>query len=968
MSGWASSPARTVVAVLAQQQGTGVLIGHHTVLTSAHILGTARTARIALPHRAEPLLLRVIWADERLDAAVLHGEATGLLLPFQTRLSTVATDRPLPGCEVIGFPRIQRYDEGRRLDLDQYTGTVLPMAGLLRRTMVMELDRPPAAEREDGLSPLAGLSGAPVFAGDGLIGIVRSVPAGRGHRRLECVPLRAIMADDDFRLWHAKAIAPLPAVADLHRVTGNHPVDARYEEEYAEALGAAYRRTKIFGLDELGKRASEWDLDTAYLSLEAASKDPGDSQHVPHRIDELLAARPRVLLRGDAGAGKTTLVWWLAAHAAAGTLGARLAELNGLVPFVVPLRSLRARGSGFPSPAELPAAAGLVIDSAPEGWAGRVLSAGRALLLVDGLDEVPYEEREAAHAWLSALLARYPRTRCVATVRPLAVEPDWLASENFEELTLLPMRDQDIQAFVSAWHAAARLDGDDAGLDALERDLLQQFDHNPPLSDLARTPLLCAVICALHRLRDGFLPETRWALYESALQLLLGDRDKRRRIDAPDGIRMSVEEHQQLLQRLAAWLVRGGQTEFTREQALHQLNRALPGMPRVQAQGTPEEILTHLLNRSGLLQERTDDVFQFAHRTFQDFLAAKEFVEDDLLAELLRHAQEQQWHDVLLLAAGHCSRRELPVLVEGLLAAGSATRKRDLKTTLYVLAALCAQHAAWLSEVLHGRVRKAVSSVIPPMSRPQVHQLARLGAYVLPLLPELGGLSRDSSNRVTDLICSIGGQEALPYAEAAARAGWAGNISPYWERFPTEAFAHRVLPHLAPEATLVVEGREELRHVGHLPQTRVFVIGDLSPAELVEGLGRRPLDRLALATNKLLTDLDVLSALNVGSLRRLTVQSCVHLTNLGALAGLDALEHMSLVLMPTGLPILEAVTRIPRLRELTLDMPRLEDDRLDLSPLHGVPGLTVRVVNVAQRKILGRAAFGDRLVLDTSSS
>ncbi|NUV44806.1 NACHT domain-containing NTPase [Streptomyces sp. CAI-24] len=158
----------------------------------------------------------------------------------------------------------------------------------------------------------------------------------------------------------------------------------------------------------------------------------------------LLTDRPRVLLRGEAGAGKTTLLWWLAAHASARTLADDLADdlaaLNGLAPFVVPLRTLRARGVTFPGPAELSSAAGLVIDTAPEGWAGRVLESGRALLLVDGLDEVPPEEREQAHTWLAQLLSRYPESRCVTTVRPLAVGPDWLRSEGFEELRPLPMR------------------------------------------------------------------------------------------------------------------------------------------------------------------------------------------------------------------------------------------------------------------------------------------------------------------------------------------------------------------------------------------------------------------------------------------------------------------------------------------------------------------------------------------------
>ncbi|MFE5964293.1 NACHT domain-containing protein [Streptomyces sp. NPDC056463] len=955
---------RLPVAVHAQehgQQGSGVLLTADTVLTCAHVLRTAYTAWVSVPGRAERVLCQVIWSDQRLDAALLHAPE-GLVLPpgdpYRARISLLAGDRPLPGCEILGYPRVQRYEQGRKLESDQYRGTLLPLAGLVRRTMVLELDVPPATEPADGSSPLAGLSGGPVVAGDGLLGIVREAPRGRGHRRVECVPLSAVAARADFLLAFTQATGR--GVPSITTLTRHSSVDSPYEQEYGEAVGAAYRRTKVFGLDELDRRSSTWDLDTAYLTLEAAAKGPGPAP-VPQRVDDLLATRPRVLLRGDAGAGKTTLLWWLAAHAAAGTLGAGLAELNGLVPFVVPLRTLRSHGSAFPTPSELPRVAGLMVDPAPDGWAGRVLAAGRALLLVDGLDEVPQEDREAAHAWLSGLLARYPRTRCVATVRPLAVGPGWLDAEGFEELTLLPMRDRDIQEFVTAWHDAARLDGDAAYLTALERDLVAQFRHSPVLADLARTPLLCAVVCALHRLRDGFLPETRWALYDSALRMLLGTRDARRRVDAPDGIRMSVEEHQELLQRLAARLVRAGQTEFTRDQALHQLDRALPGMPRVRDQGTAEEVLTHLLNRSGLLQERTAGVYQFTHRTFQDFLAAKEFVEDDLVAELLRHAHDQQWHDVLLLAAGHCTRRDLPVLVEGLLAAGAAADKPNIRTGLFVLAALCSRHATWLTGAVYGGVEAAIASVVPPVTPVQADHLKRLGGYVLPFLPAPEKLPSESVNLVLEVVASIGGPAALPYAESMARAGHARRLVQDWRRYPAEAFARGVLSRV-PHAQLSVHDRDQLRHLRHMPHMRFFVIGDHGASELAENLGPCRITDLALAGNSLLTDLAVLRELDTRALGRLGLQSCGNLTDLSALASLPALTHLDLTLMPADRPVLETVARIPGLRELSLEHPRLQDGRLDLTPLHGVPGLRVRVMDV--RAIVGGAAFGDRLIED----
>ncbi|MEU9057710.1 NACHT domain-containing protein [Streptomyces sp. NPDC048430] len=938
----ALQPADRTVVVSGALQGSGVLLTDRLVLTCAHVVKSSNGCHLAHPDVTGPVPATVAWIDHDLDAALLQ-TASPVLPVGPARLGLVDTRQALTECEITGFPHIQRYGAEKHAEADQYTATVLPMAGRMRNLLVCDLDGPPVIRSDQAPSGLAGLSGGPVFAGDVLLGIARQIPRQRGGRRVECVPLGPVVTAKPFRLVYEQSGPRLRH----EKVHGHFPRDLRYEEEYAASIGAAYRRTKIFGLDELGRHDSEWDLDTAYLSLEAQSQSSSAQAPGRQRVDALLADRPRVLLRGDAGAGKTTLLWWLAAHTSAHTLSGALEPLNGLIPFVVPLPTVRARGSTFPGPAQLSDAAGLAVDRAPEGWAGRVLEAGRALLLVDGLDEVPPEDREQAHAWLSQLLRRYPETRCLATVRPLAVEPDWLSSEGFEELRLLPMRNEDIQSFVTSWHQAARLESDDhEALAELERDLARQFAENAALSDLARTPLLCAVICALHRRRNGSLPATRWKLYNSSLDMLLGNRDERRRIDSPEGISLDVEEQTQLLQRIATWLVREGQAEFSREQALHQVTRTLTGMGRVRALGSAETVLTHLLNRSGLLQERSYHTYQFAHRTFQDFLAAKELVEDDHLNELLQHAHDGQWQDVILLAAGHCGRRQLPVLVHGLIDSAAQTSSLA-RAELHVLAALCAQHAAWLDATTADRVRRTTAALFPPRNSVRVGLLARMGPDALAFLPHPREQAEEDEGRtaehVVDLISHIGGADAVPHARdwALATPALGQALMDAWERYPAATYASEVLTQLDLTRLRVrVRNREQLAALHRLPAADYLdLVGDLPEPELRTALHGRHPRQIWIRSNACLTDLSFLAE----SSDRLTdffVHASPGVRDLAPLSLLDSLENLILRGAPLTAPTLASLGSNPRLRFVSLS--DLAVERLSiLPPQPGVVHLSV---------------------------
>ncbi|WP_370420487.1 NACHT domain-containing protein [Streptomyces sp. QH1-20] len=1002
-------PVRSVedrlVAVLGRQQGSGVLLTPRLVLTSAHVIGPepAEVTILTLDGR-QPVSCDVLWVrhPDGCDAALLktrHAVAReGDLAAL--RWGEIVTREPVHGCQALGFPQVQRFGDDE-LEAVQIPGTLVPLSGRLRGRYVLRSDHHPPSSHGDG-SPWAGLSGGPVVIGQLLVGIAAEDPMGWDHSSVDAVPLASVMNDAGFR---AALLDHWPDAPALEQIHSPFPEDIAYEERYAKAVKARYGRLEIFGLDDLGTNENSWDLDTAYLSLEArAPRRALDGEHVrpeTQRVEDLLASRPRTVLRGEAGAGKTTLVWWLASHAACRTLPAKLSALNGLIPFVVPMRSLAAQGTVTPTPDRLPTIAQLPVEDPPRGWAGRALESGRALLLVDGLDELPQPDRAPARRWLAELLRLHPGTRCLVTVRPLAVGDFWLESEGFEELLLLPMSDTDIQAFVAAWHQAARLECGrftDAAharrqrsrLDSLARDLTQEFERNATLRDLARTPLLCAVICALHRRRSGLLPRTRWDLYRAALAMLLGSRDDYRRIHKPEGITLTVNDGQQLLQRIAVWLVRNGRVELSRDQAVRQLELAMGGLRHVREQGSADQVLTHLLNRSGLLQERTTDAIQFIHRTFQDYLAAKEFQDNDSLDELLGHAAEEQWQDVIRLVIGHCGRSEARRVISGLLTAADEASDPEAEWPLRTLAAACAIGSAYVDDELHDAVWGGLQVLGPPRNGREVGFLASLGPEVLPILPEPDGLDTDQAYLVTALLGRLG-DSAIPllsrygkHSSKKVRKLVAGSWGvQHTRRYATEVLAAMQLDDMRLRISLPEE-LSELHRLGPIASLQIEEYH--SSADLRRGLEGREVRELWLSGNPALRDLDFLR--DHPEVENLSVIGCPRLGDTSALSGLTS-PSLRLVMDSTGLgAVVSEGEELPQVTDLGLSLldnptvneqmlqifPNLAllrlmvDGSLDLSPLREARTLRLEVGSPllgGKLKILGAEHFGGRLQIIT---
>ena len=255
--------------------------------------------------------------------------------------------------------------------------------------------------------------------------------------------------------------------------------DVSFENDYRREIARKLDKLELFGITTT-ETSRKYSLSVAYITLSATRQSPGKEADGDEddggvdlvRVDDALSGSQRILIRGEAGSGKTTLLQWLAVRAARQDFEGALEGWKGLTSFFVQLR--RWLDLGLPKPEQyLDLVTPNITGIKPDGWVTRQLRTG-ALVLVDGIDEVPQDERETVKVWIDDLVGGFENSCIVATSRPAAVEEGWLSSEGFDDTELQPIDLADIEALVEQWHAAARHElGDDEKVEQLEDAVAQ---------------------------------------------------------------------------------------------------------------------------------------------------------------------------------------------------------------------------------------------------------------------------------------------------------------------------------------------------------------------------------------------------------------------------------------------------------------------------------------------------------------
>ncbi|GAB3983935.1 NACHT domain-containing protein [Actinoallomurus acanthiterrae] len=755
-----------------------------------------------------------------------------------------------------------------------------------------------------------------------------SAVADQVSQLLERLPVRTLEApegtatDEAFRRRYLEHVSTTLDVLELFGVRVE-----RYRPR--TTLSVAYISLSVSTDEDTAERGRPRRSARDALGIEEWRKDEREAVAATLRVETALGRAPLTLIRGEAGSGKSTLLRWLAISAARGTFTGDLADWNGCIPFLIKLRS---HTSGPLPPPErfLEGVADPIAGLMPAGWAHRVLGGGRALLMVDGVDELPGARRRAVRSWLGGLLAAYPGLRVVVTSRPAAASSDWLAGEGFATALLERMTPADVKELIRHWHEAVRDAGDlpcaPEQLPGFETALLARMESASHLRALAGSPLLAAMLCALNLDREKQLPRDRMGLYAAALDLLLERRDVERQIALDDDIVLERAQKMLILQDLAWRLSVTGRTELPKDAVVRWIGTRLATMPSAPADGAA--VLDHLLERSGVLREPVPGRIDFVHRTVQEYLTAKQFADDGDLEPLIAQAHKDQWRETIIMAAGHANAPQRTELLTGLFRRIDAEPRNARR--LKLLVAGCLETLPAIPVELRGAIDTCLDDLVPPRDLASARSLSNVGETILDRLPPtLDGLTPAAARAVVRTAWLVNGPRALDMLSGYGtdpREPVQEELVKGWEYFDPDEYARRVLAD-APLVGLSVPASRLLPAVRHVTRLRSLTSfrGALSDLSFLHDLGL-PLVELRVAGLES-GDLSPLAGC-AESLERLQISASAAVGNVAPLCRLPRLT--SLVLRTSGLRDVGFVRDLPALR--TLRVGHLEEVT-DLSPL-----------------------------------
>ena len=472
-----------------------------------------------------------------------------------------------------------------------------------------------------------------------------------------------------FILWFGYKVAEKVLQKWIGRTAENmdiwlQSVFSRFHRKYDQHLIFRHRDFDVKGLSTQGIFTLE--LERIFVELTVSpqayhlvssnilSTSPDTLPRGSHVVWDYLSSKKqpgkKLVILGAPGSGKTTLLKNIALVLAANRKSDQKTRVNNKLPILLFLREHADAIAGNPN-IHLSEVVQLALEkyeiTPPPKWFDKYLKSGYCIVMLDGLDEVADPDiRKKVVVWVEKQIVSYPSNHFIVTSRPFGYRENQLNGVNV--LEVLPFNIKQVKQFIDNWYLANEIQShqkNDEGVRIKAKegaeDLFTRLRKTPILLDLAVNPLLLTMIATVHRYRSS-LPGRRVELYKEICEVFLGKRQGARGMELP----LTPAQKQSILQPLAYYMMENHVREVDKHTALSVFADRLG---QVSPQSTGDEFLQMVENLSGLLLERENGVYGFAHKTFQEYLASVHVIEQGLEKDLVTHIEDSWWHECIRL-------------------------------------------------------------------------------------------------------------------------------------------------------------------------------------------------------------------------------------------------------------------------------------------------------------------------------
>ncbi|MBU7585414.1 MAG: NACHT domain-containing NTPase [Nostoc sp. TH1S01] len=399
-----------------------------------------------------------------------------------------------------------------------------------------------------------------------------------------------------------------------------------------------------------------------WLEIRNLPKLPGSENHwfgvtdLPHtRVAGIEAASKytKLLILGKPGSGKTTFL-----QAIANSCNLGLFQPDYL-PIFVRLKDfaedIRGRNQISLSNYLYESFINLGIH---EQELNTIFAHGRALILLDGLDEVIEEDTQKICHKIHQFAEKYYKNHIIITCR---VDAKNYKFPNFTEVEIADFHKPQIANFAEKWFLSVAKQPPATAKELASRFMQKlELRENLPILDLAATPLLLNFICLVFQFTEDF-PINRAELYKQILDLLLIRWDESKGIKREEIYsNFSLLHKIKLLSHIAAITFKQGnylQPESYLCQLIsdYLLQHFTPPTDAAALELESVSVLKAIETQHGLLVQKALGIYTFSHLSLQQYLTAKEIVTNinsQTIKELMNHLSKKQWREVFLLSTG----------------------------------------------------------------------------------------------------------------------------------------------------------------------------------------------------------------------------------------------------------------------------------------------------------------------------